>query len=77
VIALLIRLRAQTDDVRPFAERLRAHAGEIGSPQRRPAPDADGRNLRLHLFHTDKGDTWEIPLPPYFHASAHAAAAAR
>jgi hypothetical protein len=75
LLALLVRLRAETADTRPFAERLRAHAGEVGSAQRRTGVDAGGRELQLRMFDTNKGETWSIPLPPYFHAAAADAAA--
>jgi hypothetical protein len=76
LLALLVRLRAETDDARPFAERLRAHAADVGSAQRRPAVDAGGRTLQLRLFDTQKGETWRVPLPPYFRADLDADAAA-
>lgn len=76
LLALLVRLRADAADARPFAERLRAHAGEVGSAQRRPVVEAGGRSLQLRMFERQKGETWRIPLPPYFRAAAGNDAAA-
>lgn len=70
LLALLVRLRADTADARPFAERLRAHAGEVGSAQRRPDVDVAGEMLQLRMFDTGRGDTWSVPLPPYFQTAA-------
>lgn len=76
LLALLVRLRADSTDARPFAERLRAHAGEVGSAQRRPLPAAGGRSLHLRMFDPQKSETWSLPLPPYFQAAAGKDAAA-
>lgn len=76
LLALLVRLRADAADARPFAERLQAHAGEVGSAQRRPVLEAGGRRLQLQMFDRQKGETWSIPLPPYFQAAAGKDAAA-
>lgn len=66
LLALLVRLRADTTDARPFAERLRAHAGDVGSAQRRPVVAAGGRSLQLRMFDPRKAGAWSIPLPPDF-----------
>lgn len=76
LLALLVRLRADAAGARPFAERLQAHAGEVGSAQRRPVLEAGGRSLQLRMFDRQKGETWSIPLPPYFQADSEAEAAA-
>ncbi len=76
LLALLVRLRAETGDARPFAERLRAHAAEVGSAQRRPGLGAGGLTLQLRLFDAQKTEAWRIPLPPYFRTDSEAEAAA-
>lgn len=66
LIGILLRLRAETSDVRPFAERLHAAAGEIGSVDREISMTSEGRSVRLRNYQKSMGEYWEIPLPGYF-----------
>jgi hypothetical protein len=65
-IGVLLRLRADTTDARPFAQRLAAAAGEIGDPGRRVEVGKEGRTLQMRNHNRERGEVWTIPLPPYF-----------
>lgn len=67
LIALLLRLRADTSDTRPIDIRLRASAADVGAPEREVGIGADGLTLRLKTYGKGSGDYWDIPLPAYFH----------
>ncbi|MES2670215.1 MAG: hypothetical protein V4673_07325 [Pseudomonadota bacterium] len=66
LIALLLRLRADTSDTRAIDVRLRASAADVGAPERETGIGPDGRTLRLKNYGTGSGAYWEIPLPEYF-----------
>ena len=70
LIALLLRLRADTSDTRPIDVRLRASAADVGAPERGIGIGPDGRTLRLKTFGKSSGDYWDIPLPAYFRNAA-------
>lgn len=65
LIGALLRMRADTDDTRPFSERLEATAGDAGLGNRSIDVGPDGRSLRLQNYRSDHTH-WEIPLPAYF-----------
>lgn len=66
LIGVLLKLRADVADARPFAERLRSEAAAIGAPARAPTLTADGGALRIRNYSAWRGESREIPLPPYF-----------
>ncbi len=70
LIALLLRLRADTSDTRPIDIRLRASAVDVGAPGREVGIGPDGRTLRLRMYGKGWGDDWDIPLPAYFQGAA-------
>ena len=70
LIALLLRLRADTSDTRPIDVRLRASAADVGAPERDIGIGPDGRTLRLKNYGKGWGDYWNIPLPLYFQDAA-------
>lgn len=72
LIALLLRLRADTSDIRPIDVRLRAFAADVGAPERDIGIGPDGRTLRLKNYGKDSGDYWGVPLPAYFQKPATA-----
>ena len=72
LIALLLRLRADTSDTRPIDVRLRASAADVGAPERDIGIGPDGRTLRLKNYGKGRGDYWDIPLPAYFQDAANA-----
>ena len=72
LMALLLRLRADTSDIRPIDMRLRAFAADVGSPEREIGIGPDGRMLRLKNYGKGWGDDWTIPLPAYFQDAATA-----
>lgn len=66
LIALLLRLRADTSDTRAIDVRLRASGAEVGAPEREIDVGPDGRTLRLRNYGKGSGDYWTVPLPAYF-----------
>lgn len=72
LIALLVRLRSETRDDRPFEARLRSYAGSVGAPEREVSIGPDGRSLRVRNYDARRDEYWEIPLPAYFHPPAAA-----
>jgi len=72
LIALLLRLRADTSDTRPIDVRLRTSAADVGAPERGIGIGPDGRTLRLKNYGRGWGDYWDIPLPAYFQDAATA-----
>ncbi len=70
LIALLLRLRADTSDTRQIDVRLRASAADVGAPEREIGIGPDGRTLRLKNYGKGWGDYWDIPLPAYFQDDA-------
>jgi hypothetical protein len=73
LIAVLIRLRADTRDQGRFDVRLRSASAEIGAPEREVGMSLDRRTLRIRNYDTARGQYWEIPLPAYFHMPGAAA----
>ena len=66
LIAMLIRLRGDTGDQRPFKVQLRSAAAEVGGSEREISIGPDGRSLRILNYDALRGEYWEIPLPAYF-----------
>jgi hypothetical protein len=74
LIAVLLKIRSDVADARPFAERLRASAADIGSSERMVFLDDSGRNVRMKRYDSGREAHWQIPLPPYFHSVAETSA---
>lgn len=72
LIALLVRMRADTGDTRSTFVRLRAMQDEVGSSVRELSLGADGRTVRMRNYDTGRGEFRETPLPPYLQANAAA-----
>lgn len=70
LIALLLRMRADTGDARATLVRLRAMQDEVGSSVRELSLGADGRTVRMRNYGTGRGEFRETPLPPYLHGNA-------
>jgi hypothetical protein len=72
VISLLLRLRSDTGDPRPFAERLRDGSEETLHASRKLRTSDDGKSLRMGEYAPgdEERPEWTISLPQYFHAGA-------
>jgi hypothetical protein len=68
LIGVLLKLRADVADARPFAERLRSEAAAIGAPAR--APTVDGGTVRIRNYSAGKQEFRALPLPAYFRPDA-------
>ena len=69
LIAVLVRLRADTRDQRPFDVRFRSAAAGVFAPERAVGIDADGLALQMRHYDAWRGEYSKIRLPAYFHTS--------
>ncbi|MFZ5637153.1 MAG: hypothetical protein ACOY82_11300 [Pseudomonadota bacterium] len=66
LVGLLLKLRGEAGDARPFEARLRDEAAAIGASARAPTLTADGTAVRIRNSSTSRGEFRELPLPAYF-----------
>lgn len=70
LMGALLWLRDHAGDQRSLDERLAELPEKFVTPTRRPEVGEDGTALRIRQFFTQRGDFWEVPLPPYLHEAA-------
>lgn len=70
LVGMLLQLRADMDDAKPFEQRLREASPQVGHPSRNVHLGSDGRSVRMQMRQHRDGSAivWVVPLPPYFQA---------
>jgi hypothetical protein len=72
LVGVLLRLRTDRRDARPFEQQLREASPQVRHPSRDVRTGGDGRSVRMRMRQHRDGSAivWTVPLPPYFHAGA-------